>query len=277
MSVRIHPRAEAGLGAPTSRVLMARSNGNHIHWNGGPVPEEVRRGDLDAVKSYLRSTQRFHQGPQRRWADIGYNFAVDGAGRIWELRGWMVVGAHAPGFNSTSHGLLLILGEGQTPTPAMLAGARAYIAEHNRRCGKGYIRPHSAAKATQCPGDHIRSLIARGELDPAKAAPGPAAAPAPAIDYAALRRWIAGVSAHNLAKAGTLRRGSKGGAVGALQDGLNVAAGANLKVDRDFGPATETAVRNFQRFFKLTVDGVAGPQTKGMLIYCLHLIRDGKA
>lgn len=279
MSIRIISRAEIGLDAPKSRVLMVRSNGNHIHWNGPAVSPAVAAGDFEEVKSYLRSTQAFHMGPQRGWADIGYSFAVDSHGRIYELRGWMVAGAHTPNYNSTSHGILLVLGEGQSPTPAMVNAVRSFIAEHNRRHGVGYIRPHSAAKATQCPGDELRAMIARGELDPAKGpAPAPAPAPAPQeIDYAAVRRWVAGVAAHNLGQAPTLRRGAKGGAVGALQDGLNVAAGAKLKVDRVFGPATEAAVRNFQRFFKMQVDGIAGPKTKGMLIYCLHLIRDGKA
>lgn len=274
MAARIHSRAEIGLDAPSSRVLMARSNGVHIHWNGPAVSAAVAAGDFEAVKGYLRQVQRFHKG--KGWADVGYSFAVDQLGRLWELRGWMVAGAHTPNYNSTSHGLLLILGEGQSPTPEMLAAARSFIGEHNRRHGAGYIRPHSAAKATACPGDEVRGMIARGELDPAKA-PTPAPAPtAPAeIDWAAVRRWVAGVAAHNLRQVRGVA--GKGGPTKAVQEGLNVATGTRLVVDGIPGPATEIAVKNFQRFFKLTVDGKPGPQTIGMLVYVLELIRDGKA
>lgn len=59
----------------------------------------------------------------------------------------------------------------------------------------------------------------------------------------------------------TLRKGAKGSvAVGCLQALLNV-QGAGLKVDRDFGPATATAVGNVQAKFGLTRDQVVGPVT----------------
>lgn len=53
----------------------------------------------------------------------------------------------------------------------------------------------------------------------------------------------------------TLREGSRGWAVKDLQTRLNI------KVDGDFGPKTEAAVRAYQKSHKLTVDGVVGPQT----------------
>jgi hypothetical protein len=36
------------------------------------------------------------------------SFAVGGEGRVYEGRGWTTVGAHAPGYNSQSMGLVLI-------------------------------------------------------------------------------------------------------------------------------------------------------------------------
>jgi N-acetylmuramoyl-L-alanine amidase len=38
------------------------------------------------------------------WDDIGYNFIVGEDGNVYEGRGWGIVGAHAPGFNSYSLG-----------------------------------------------------------------------------------------------------------------------------------------------------------------------------
>jgi hypothetical protein len=62
------------------------------------------------------------------------------------------------------------------------------------------------------------------------------------------------------------RRGSRGLEVGRIQSALN-AYGAKppLKVDGDFGGSTETAVRKFQTFNGLPVDGIVGPQTRGFL------------
>lgn len=63
-----------------------------------------------------------------------------------------------------------------------------------------------------------------------------------------------------------LTRGSRGKEVEELQKALNASGiGVNLKVDGDFGPATEAAVRAYQQVNNLRVDGVVGQQTRGQL------------
>ena len=57
-------------------------------------------------------------------------------------------------------------------------------------------------------------------------------------------------------EAKTLKRGSKGPEVKKLQYDLGV-----QPADGDFGPATEKAVKDFQKRYKLTVDGIVGPNT----------------
>ena len=61
------------------------------------------------------------------------------------------------------------------------------------------------------------------------------------------------------------RRGDKGPDVAVLQRVLNHKAGQNLDTDGVFGPATEAAVRNVQRWVGIDVDGIAGPQTWSVL------------
>lgn len=93
--------------------------------------------------------------------------------------------------------------------------------------------------------------------------PPPEPAPAPLPDLS----WVA--DAINHARSQVLRRGSKGDAVKWLQVFLNQRSQENLVVDGVFGPATDAAVRKFQRnakaFFnlpeKFQVDGIVGPQT----------------
>lgn len=62
-----------------------------------------------------------------------------------------------------------------------------------------------------------------------------------------------------------LRMGSEGAKVREVQ-ALLVRAGIPVKVDGDFGPSTKTAVEDFQRKYKLTVDGVVGPETQKELL-----------
>jgi peptidoglycan hydrolase-like protein with peptidoglycan-binding domain len=63
----------------------------------------------------------------------------------------------------------------------------------------------------------------------------------------------------------TTSLGSSGSAVQALQRQLN-AHGASLTVDGSFGPATQTAVQNYQSSHNFSVDGVAGLQTWSSLV-----------
>lgn len=63
---------------------------------------------------------------------------------------------------------------------------------------------------------------------------------------------------------GMLRLGASGARVRELQ-ALLVRAGFEVKVDGDFGPATRTALKAFQRSMKLKADGVYGPKTEAVL------------
>jgi peptidoglycan hydrolase-like protein with peptidoglycan-binding domain len=69
------------------------------------------------------------------------------------------------------------------------------------------------------------------------------------------------------ALAGTVRRGSTGDAVRALQIQLNEKRSAGLAVDGNFGGGTETAVRNFQSHAGIGADGVVGPVTWRNLLW----------
>jgi hypothetical protein len=77
-----------------------------VHHSEGP--NGYRPGDVPAI---LRSIYRFHRFVQG-WNDIGYNFAIDAFGRIWEARAGgidePVVGAQAGGYNLASTGVVML-------------------------------------------------------------------------------------------------------------------------------------------------------------------------
>ncbi|MFB2980224.1 peptidoglycan-binding protein [Microseira sp. BLCC-F43] len=62
----------------------------------------------------------------------------------------------------------------------------------------------------------------------------------------------------------TLRRNDTGLAVKILQKVLNCYK-YGLKVDVIFGATTEAAVKDFQKKYKLTVDGIVGSKTYNAL------------
>jgi hypothetical protein len=68
----------------------------------------------------------------------------------------------------------------------------------------------------------------------------------------------------------TLKPGDTGAQVTALQRALASLGFSTGKVDGQYGPATETAVKGFQRSVKLTPDGIVGPATLAKLTAALH-------
>jgi peptidoglycan hydrolase-like protein with peptidoglycan-binding domain len=72
-----------------------------------------------------------------------------------------------------------------------------------------------------------------------------------------------------------LRRGSKGWQVRKVQALVNVAIGAGLSEDGDFGPATEAGVKRFQSSRGLASDGVVGVVTWGALSAGALTVRRG--
>jgi peptidoglycan hydrolase-like protein with peptidoglycan-binding domain len=64
---------------------------------------------------------------------------------------------------------------------------------------------------------------------------------------------------------GTLKKGSSGAEVRALQHALNARPYLHLKEDGIYGAQTESAVREFQRRVRLAPDGIYGPKTEALL------------
>ncbi|MFD5468718.1 peptidoglycan-binding protein [Kitasatospora sp. NPDC127059] len=64
---------------------------------------------------------------------------------------------------------------------------------------------------------------------------------------------------------GTLQTGASGQCVSTLQTMLNTFNAGRLTVDGQFGPATDTAVRNFQAAHSLAIDGIVGTSVKNAL------------
>jgi len=157
-------RAAWGAKAPTGTVTrMSRYDGFVIHHSAGPRPTSAADGI-----SVVRGIQRFHQD-DRGWVDIGYNFLIDGAGRIYQGRPEIgpdqARGAHSPTVNAIRLGIC-VLGSfhgsnAQTPTAAQ---TDAVV----RLCRHLIVRywildprlsGHRDHRVTDCPGDALYALL----------------------------------------------------------------------------------------------------------------------
>jgi hypothetical protein len=150
------PRSAWGAEPPKYTPLpLRRVDGWHIHWLGDAYPDELTDTQI------LQSVQRYHQHA-KQWNDIAYSFAIgrERPEAVYECRGFRAVGGHTEGHNSTSLGIVFLIGDGEKPSPAQLSTCARFIGTHHTSAG--YIRPHSAAKATACPGPDLRRWIAAG-------------------------------------------------------------------------------------------------------------------
>ena len=59
----------------------------------------------EQCSEYMRNVQDFHQGPDRNWCDIGYNFLIGSNGDVFEGRNFLAQGAHTKGFNDRAYGI----------------------------------------------------------------------------------------------------------------------------------------------------------------------------
>ena len=114
--------------------------------------------------SRLRGWRNYHVRG-RGWADLGYNFAIGQSGRIYEGRG-LRVGAHATGHNSTTVGVLFIVGDNEELTQEArdsFKALRAYLRKKGVGAGVWGHQQMSGA-STRCPGPYIMSDIRAGRL-----------------------------------------------------------------------------------------------------------------
>ncbi|HEY7823315.1 MAG TPA: N-acetylmuramoyl-L-alanine amidase [Acidimicrobiia bacterium] len=117
--------------------------------------------------SSVRAIQKFHQGPERNWSDIGYNWLVGDDGTIFEGRGWGFSGAHARGHNSVSIGVAYI-GDGSRPVPDVAKFSILRVAaEADRRFGSLLRVGHRDVGSTACPGDGLYRWWVSGPALPA--------------------------------------------------------------------------------------------------------------
>ena len=91
---------------------FSRMRGIVVHYPAaGKAIGEISK---EAVAAKLRGWRNYHVNG-RGWSDIGYNYGIDQAGRIWSLRGDRV-GAHTAGHNSTTVGVLFVVGDNEPLT-----------------------------------------------------------------------------------------------------------------------------------------------------------------
>lgn len=110
--------------------------------------------------------------------------------------------------------------------------------------GMGGNKKEPSPAPSAAPASTVYETVAPVTKIPVTPSPAPTSAPAAAAS-----------------EVPTLKKGSTGEAVKALQERLISLGYLSGAADGDFGPATAQAVKDFQLVHNLTEDGIAGPET----------------
>lgn len=148
------------------------------HYTAAPNVPDGDVGESTNIPQYLQRLQRAYL--LSRGYSLGYSFAIDWRGYVWEIRGF----DYRPASNNGDNGVwgpinvnkismsILFLVDGQSGlNDAMRRSARLVYRQANVRTvmagGKWdhtHPKPHSETDATACPGDGIRLEIFAGNL-----------------------------------------------------------------------------------------------------------------
>ncbi|XP_028926792.1 peptidoglycan recognition protein 1-like [Ornithorhynchus anatinus] len=117
-----------------------------------------------SCRRQVKVIQDFHQGPSKKWCDIGYNFLIGEDGQVYEGRGWRTVGAHAgPGWNGRSLGIAFLGSfKSRVPNAKAQAALKSLLscAVQRGSLGSDYVlKGHRDVVATSCPGQALYDVI----------------------------------------------------------------------------------------------------------------------
>jgi hypothetical protein len=135
------------------------------------------------LPAYIRSIQKSYE--TNRGYSIGYWWAVDWLGGVWQLRGWDIKSAANATHNEHTAPILVLVDGADAATDEATKSIRALVAETSRIAGRPIaITGHGwlTGAQTECPGAGLRSQIAAGDFVPRPPEPEPEPTPEPIED-----------------------------------------------------------------------------------------------
>lgn len=247
--VEVVDRAGWGARSPrrvTPKKMRKKSTG---HYNGPKIATLPH----NRCPAQMRAIQNYHMD-SNGWNDIAYNFVICQHGSIFVGRGYDTAnGANGTNeANFDSHAVMWMDGDGNDFTEPEKIGFKACVKLIADKTGAPNAAVgHKDHKPTACPGPERYNWIKAGmPVSGSSSTPSHPPVNTPAV-------------------LPTLKRGSSGAYVTIAQAIISDKAGGGIIVDGKFGSNTEKRVKDLQRVFKLSQDGIIGPKTWDALKFLL--------
>jgi len=141
-----------------SRMLPARYI--TVHHDGMTAFTSTSKSSTTSRLETIRKSHVRRDGG--RWGDIGYHFAIDPAGRLWQCRPLTWQGAHVKARNEGNIGIV-VLGnfERQAVNRAQAAAIESTLLTLMRKYNVpvSKVRTHQEWAATACPGQSLQRVM----------------------------------------------------------------------------------------------------------------------
>lgn len=218
-------------------TMLAKYNHKELHLHHTWRPNHETYFNKPEPLYWQQAMRRYHVDTNG-WNDIGQHVTLLPDGRFVTGRNFSSNPASIKGYNTNAFAVEMIgdFDIGKDPFDGAQKRSAVLLTRWFDKRGK-YIRFHRESAAKTCPGSSINKYDFMNEV---RAGDDNYAQP-------------------------TLRNGSRGEAVKALQDTLNKLGYNAGELDGIFGSKTESAVKAFQRDKKLAQDGIVGPLTRAAL------------
>jgi|SRR5690625_2005266 len=158
------------LGWPSTGASWASPTGGLVVHYDSTNMDLAGKSHTECI-AYWHRTRRFHTGPARGWADIGYSFMACPHGYVLEGRGLNRQQAAQPGGNATHYSVTLAGGPSDTITENQINAVREtrlwLMEDHNN---SGTVLGHRDFTSTSCPGNKAYALVQDGTFTKAPGA-----------------------------------------------------------------------------------------------------------
>lgn len=160
-TVTVNPRSAWTTASP----ITSRAEPNYrisritVHHDG---MNAFTSASADSAAKRIEAIRRSHVG--NGWADIGYHYVIDPAGRVWEGRPVSLQGAHVRNNNEENLGIMCLGNyNNQSFTRAQSATLVALIHDQMARYSVNASRlyTHQELVATACPGRSLQAEMVR--------------------------------------------------------------------------------------------------------------------
>jgi len=129
-----------------------------FHHSGDPKP--FTTADYAETAQHLEYVREYHRS--RNFQDIGYHFAIDRAGRVWQLRSLKYQGQHVRYNNEHNIGVVCLGNfDLQTMSAAQKDKARSFgqLLRHQYGLSISQVKTHKEIVKTECPGNDMQPFM----------------------------------------------------------------------------------------------------------------------